>query len=47
MTKKIFISYSWDNESHQNWVVQLANSLRECGIDANVDVFMYMKKQLI
>ena len=39
MTKKVFISYSWDNESHQNWVVELANSLRESGIDANVDVF--------
>jgi len=39
MTKKVFISYSWDNESHQNWVVELANSLRKSGIDANVDVF--------
>jgi hypothetical protein len=39
MTKKVFISYSWDSEPHQNWVVELANSLRKCGIDANVDVF--------
>ncbi|RUR96867.1 TIR domain-containing protein [Pectobacterium polaris] len=39
MTKKVFISYSWDDLAHQQWVVDLANSLRESGIDANVDVF--------
>lgn len=39
MSKKVFISYSWDSETHQNWVIDLANKLREYGVDANVDVF--------
>ncbi|WP_052746866.1 toll/interleukin-1 receptor domain-containing protein [Citrobacter amalonaticus] len=39
MTIRVFISYSWDDSVHQKWVVGLANSLRESGIDANVDVF--------
>lgn len=39
MTIRVFISYSWDDSVHQEWVVNLANSLRESGIDANVDVF--------
>lgn len=25
--KKVFISYSWDNEEHQNWVLKLADKL--------------------
>ncbi|HHC5062329.1 SEFIR domain-containing protein [Aeromonas veronii] len=40
MMKKVFISYSWDSEEHQLWVVELANKLRECGIDANIDLFI-------
>ncbi|GLY62763.1 hypothetical protein Pcaca05_36200 [Pectobacterium carotovorum subsp. carotovorum] len=44
MTKKVFISYSWDDSSHQHWVVNLANRLRESGIDANVDVFNVYQK---
>ncbi|WP_286696011.1 TIR domain-containing protein [Spongiibacter sp. UBA1325] len=27
--KKIFISYSWDSESHKEWVLKLANELEE------------------
>ncbi|WP_407579252.1 TIR domain-containing protein [Citrobacter koseri] len=39
MPIRVFISYSWDDLAHQEWVVNLANRLRESGIDANVDVF--------
>jgi hypothetical protein len=28
---KVFISYSWTNEDHLNWVVSLATRLREDG----------------
>ena len=31
-TSKVFISYSWDNEPHKNWVLNLANKLTENGI---------------
>lgn len=27
--KKIFISYSWDNEAHKQWTLNLANQLEE------------------
>lgn len=34
-----FISYSWDNEEHQQWVVNLTNKLRGKGIVATIDLF--------
>jgi hypothetical protein len=34
---KVFISYSWDNEDHKNWVLNLAKRLRENGVDAIID----------
>ncbi|MGK9183786.1 TIR domain-containing protein [Priestia filamentosa] len=38
--KTAFISYSWDNESHEEWVLDLTNKLRaEGGIEANCDKF--------
>ncbi|CEJ70098.1 SEFIR domain protein [Chryseobacterium oranimense G311] len=38
--KKVFVSYSWDNESHQNWVLKLANDLiSKYGIDVILDQF--------
>lgn len=38
--KKVFISYSWDNEEHQNWVLKLANDLiSKYGIDVILDQF--------
>lgn len=41
MSKKVFISYSWDSEPHKEWVVSLANILRsEYGIEACVDNFL-------
>jgi len=34
---KLFISYSWSNPSHEQWVVDLATQLRESGIDVIFD----------
>lgn len=51
----VFISYSWDNESHKQWVVDLSKDLREkfriytlldrynCGGD---DLITFMQKGL-
>jgi nucleotide-binding universal stress UspA family protein len=35
--KKVFISYSWDNDGHKNWVRELAARLRSDGIDVTLD----------
>lgn len=35
--KRIFISYSWDNEDHQRWVIELANVINDKGGEAIVD----------
>lgn len=37
---KVFISYSWDNPEHKEWVTALANELRKNGIDATIDEFI-------
>jgi hypothetical protein len=38
--KKVFISYSWDSESHQKWVLKLATDLMKLyGIDVILDQF--------
>ncbi|HFI0113895.1 TPA: toll/interleukin-1 receptor domain-containing protein [Streptococcus suis] len=34
---KVFISYSWDSDSHIKWVKQLSDKLRANGIDSNID----------
>jgi hypothetical protein len=34
---KVFISYSWDDEAHKEWVRQLGIQLRADGIDARLD----------
>jgi hypothetical protein len=34
---KAFISYSWDNDDHKNWVRELAARLRSDGIDVVLD----------
>jgi hypothetical protein len=36
-TPTVFISYSWDNKEHEDWVVKLATKLRENGVDAILD----------
>ena len=33
----VFISYSWDGDSHKQWVLQLAKRLRAHGVDAVID----------
>lgn len=39
--KKVFISYSWDSDEHQEWVVALVNKLRAVyGIDAKCDLLL-------
>lgn len=38
MAKKIFVSYSWDNEEHKEWVAKLTNDLRsKYGFEATCD----------
>ncbi len=34
---KLFISYSWSNPEHEQWVVDLATELRESGVDVILD----------
>ncbi len=36
----VFISYSWDDEAHKEWVLQLAYRLLSNGIDVLLDRFM-------
>lgn len=35
--EKVFISYSWDSDDHQEWIAHLVRSLRMEGYDANYD----------
>ncbi len=39
MTPKVFISYSWDNQAHKDWVRKLADKLRTNGVDAILDQY--------
>lgn len=34
---KLFISYSWSSPTHEQWVIDLATTLRESGIDVILD----------
>ncbi len=34
---KVFISYSWSSDEHQQWVIKLATELRESGVDCVLD----------
>jgi hypothetical protein len=34
---KAFLSYSWDDDTHTEWVEQLATKLRSDGIDVSLD----------
>ncbi len=38
-TPRVFISYSWDNESHKTWVRNLVKDLRSNGVDAILDQY--------
>jgi hypothetical protein len=33
----VFISYSWDSQEHENWIINLATKLRENGVNAILD----------
>ncbi len=35
---KVFISYSWDDDNHQSWVLNFTNELRKNGIDPKMDI---------
>ncbi len=35
--KRVFISYSWDGDGHEDWVLQLATNLRSHGVDVMLD----------
>ena len=43
----VFISYSWDNDEHQKWVMEFAEKLRNNGIDARVDRYLRPGKDLV
>ncbi len=34
---RVFISYAWENDSHKNWVKQLAVRLRKDGVETILD----------
>ena len=34
---KVFVSYSWDDDRHRDWVRDLASRLRSDGVDAGLD----------
>lgn len=34
---KMFVSYSWSNPEHEQWVIDLATQLRESGVDVILD----------
>ena len=36
---KVFISYSWDNDTHKKWVLELSDKLCKDGIDCTIDQY--------
>lgn len=45
--RRVFISYSWDNDSHMKWVLQFCQDLRDKGVDAVIDKAMRKGKDLL
>jgi hypothetical protein len=39
MNLKVFISYSWDDDSHKDWILNLANELIKNGVDVFLDQY--------
>ncbi len=37
ITPRAFVSYSWDDDSHKDWVANLAAALRGDGVDVTLD----------
>ena len=42
-TPKVFISYSWTNDDHVNWVVRLAERLVGDGVDVVLDKWEFLE----
>jgi hypothetical protein len=42
---KIFISYSWSTQEHQNWVIELAEKLMANGVSVIIDVWDFKEGQ--
>lgn len=45
--RRVFISYSWDDKDHLEWVFQLCQDLRDKGVDAIIDQAMRKGKDLL
>ena len=45
--RRVFVSYSWDNDIHKDWVFQLCQDLRDRGVDAIIDQAMRKGKDLL
>lgn len=45
--RRVFISYSWDNDGHRSWALQLCQDLRDKGVDAIIDQAMRKGKDLM
>ena len=45
--RRAFVSYSWDNDTHKDWVFQLCQDLRDKGVDAIIDQAMRKGKDLL
>lgn len=45
--RRVFVSYSWDNDSHKEWVFKLCQDLRSKGVEAIIDQAMRKGKDLL
>lgn len=45
--RRVFISYSWDSDTHRDWAFKLCQDLRDKGVDAIIDQAMRKGKDLI
>ena len=45
--RRVFISYSWDSDTHMKWVLQFCQDLRDKGVDAIIDKAMRKSKDLL
>lgn len=45
--RRVFISYSWDSDTHMKWVLQFCQDLRDKGVDAIIDRAMRKGKDLL
>ena len=43
----VFVSYSWDDETHQEWVMGFTEKLRKNGIDARVDRYLTPGRDIV